>query len=43
MPDDLNVCPSAAVDRLANRLGLAGADVPGLLAAYGRLGGAYPA
>ena len=35
IPDDLNGCPSAAVDRLASRLGLAGADVPGLLAAYG--------
>jgi hypothetical protein len=35
IPDDLNSCPSAAVDRLANLLGLAGGDVPRLLAAYG--------
>jgi hypothetical protein len=35
IPDDLSGCPSAAVDRLATRLGLAGADVAGLLAAYG--------
>ncbi len=35
IPDDLSGCPSAAVDRLANRLGLAGADVAGLLADYG--------
>ena len=35
IPDDLRGCPSAAVDRLAKRLGLAGADVAGLLADYG--------
>jgi Domain of unknown function (DUF4158) len=35
IPDDLNSCPSAAVDRLANLLRLAGGDVPRLLAAYG--------
>jgi len=35
IPDDLTGCPSAAVDCLANQLGLAGGDVPGLLSSYG--------
>jgi len=35
IPDDLTACPLIAVDRVAMRLGLAGDDVPGMLAAYG--------
>jgi len=35
IPDDLAACPVAAVDRLADQLGLASGEVPGLLAAYG--------
>jgi hypothetical protein len=35
IPDDLTACPLTAVDRVATQLGLAGDDVPGMLAAYG--------
>jgi hypothetical protein len=35
IPDDLTACPAAAVDRVVTRLGLAGDDLPGVLAAYG--------